>query len=965
MANADEYVDLEIRTGGSGSWTFLQRFGGPSDDSGSVSIPIDGYISGNTEIRFFTSSSANMGNGDDFYADNLEIEACANVVPVCSASFRDEFSIVSYGNNNGDTNFTGNWDEYEGTSLTIPEGSPNPSAGHIRITGGQLVMNNYSPESANAPGVERELNLLGFTSATFSFDFTTSGGVDADDSILVQASANGGSSWSLLENISGIGDTTGSKSYDLTPFISSNTKIRLRFNTTINTGACCYGGSPETISFDNINIDASGNCPTVDHYAISHSGIGVTCEAQAVVVTPHDASDIAVAPSSSTTINLSTSIANDGWALRNGSGTFTPPDQYTFDGTETSVEFWLTKTSATTSPHMDIDITDGAATDLDGNATEDPNIEFRDTAFRFYADGINNAIGSQIAGKWSNDTSGIQTLTLRAVQTNTDNGACEARVTGPQTVSMAFECINPGSCKTNNGVTVIDSVIGGAGDALNDNPQGGPIIYSNVGLTFDINGIATWTMNYQDAGQISLHALLNIPASPPDPADILQGSSNTFTTIPAGICVSTPDVDSDCDPANASCSGFKRAGENFNLNIRAVGWETSGEANSGFCSGNAATPNFQLNNIALGHNLLAPVGVPGTIGLNLFDIIATDDGERTLTNQSFSEVGVINFFTPDLTYLGETIASSTSANIGRFYPDHFVLADMQLTNRSDLACASAFSYMEENFSVQYDLEAQNTTGATTVNYINGFAKLDSAVELNYGAVDLSLPTDLTSRLNVGVPVINFVAGRADNISDTLFLSRLATGPDGPFSLSVGIAPVDDDGVSLSGYNLDVSGGGNDHGLVQNTLINYGRMTVGNAYGSELLPLNMAIKAQFFDSLSGSFIGAAIDNCTSFDASVDINLGAATYTASLTAADLGLTGAGNLVGGLASFVLHDNASSTVGPGVTGDVSFIKSVPLYLQYDWDGDLVFTDDPGAKASFGIFGGNSRQIYYRQIYR
>ncbi|NNE62643.1 MAG: hypothetical protein HKN34_01045, partial [Gammaproteobacteria bacterium] len=100
--------------------------------------------------------------------------------------------------------------------------------------------------------------------------------------------------------------------------------------------------------------------PALDHYAISHAGTGVTCEAESVSIIAHDSLHNAVAPSSSTTIALSTTVANDGWALKTGSGIFTPPNQYTFDGNETAVEFWLTKLTAAI---IDIDVSDGTATD--------------------------------------------------------------------------------------------------------------------------------------------------------------------------------------------------------------------------------------------------------------------------------------------------------------------------------------------------------------------------------------------------------------------------------------------------------------------------------------------------------------------------------------------------------------------------------------------------------------------------
>ncbi len=706
-------------------------------------------------------------------------------------------------------------------------------------------------------------------------------------------------------------------------------------------------------------------CPSSgpDHYSISHSGIGVTCEAIAVQITAHDVSDVAMAPDSSTSITLSTSIANDGWALRTGNGSFTSPNQYTFDGIETSVEFWLTKITATTAPHMDIDVTDGSATDPDDGGTEDEVLEFRDTAFLF------NTINAQIAGKSSNINPGSQSLTLRAIQTNTTTGACEARLSGPQTIEMGFECINPDSCQINNGVTIIDDTIGGSGDTLNDNPLGGPITYSNVNLTFDGFGTATWSLNYLDAGQITLHANKTIPASGEDPEDTLSGSSDPFASIPAGLCVSSADTNADCVSGDASCTGFRGTGEDFNLEIKAVAWQTAGESDTDFCVGNAVTPNFRLTNINLGHNLIAPtpIGTAGTINVSAFDMSATDNGVHNIANQNASEVGVFSFVATAPDYFSATIAASTSANIGRFYPDHFVLENLLLTNRSILApCSSTFTYMDENFQVSYDLSARNAGGDITQNYTtaSGFAKLDST-ELNYGAVDLSGPTDLTTRVSVTIPNLDFISGVAAGQTDTLTLDRLTTGPDGPYSLTIGIAPQDDDTVQLNVLDLDVDGDAvDDHGVLGDTTIYYGLLSIDNAHGSELLPLTVGIRTLYFDSSTGTLIPNGVDNCTAYDV-IAIDLAGAGYTSPLTATDLGLTGNGVLTGGTATFNLHDDVDTSAGPGVTGDVNYTMTVPGYLQFDWDGNALFTDNPNALATFGIYSGSDWQIYQRQIYQ
>lgn len=756
---------------------------------------------------------------------------------------------------------------------------------------------------------------------------------------------------------------------------NSNTTIDFGNNNTIS-GAIFSAGSVEVGTNTNFDyspsvqeevIEALGCTPVVagpDHYAISHGGIGVTCEAETVTISAHDASHLPVAPSSTTTITVSTSIVNDGWSLKSGNGVFDGSDRYTFDGVESAVEFWLRKTAATTAPHMDIDVFDGSASD---DAGEDPVLEFRDSALRFYANGVHNTIGTQIAGKSSAIVPGNQILTLSAVQANSDTGACEARITGTHTVQMAYDCVNPVNCKNHNGVDITDNTLAVA-TTIPDTLPG-----ANVDLVFDASGTAAWSLKYADAGKISLSAILNIAAVGNDPADTLNGTSNDFVSKPAGLCVTVPDVDADCPSPPPTdyfnCSRFKKAGETFNLRVEAVGWQGAGETNTDFCAGNAVTPNFALANIGIGQTLVAPAtATTGTLGVTSLDMLLSDDGTHTENNQTVSEVGVFTFTAtaPDYLDPGVTIAPSTSATVGRFYPDHFILSGQQLIDRSDLLCASAFTYMDENFQVSYSLTAIRLGGTSvadrTRNYTGNFARLDLPAELNYGAVDITGPTELTARLNTS-PVFAVSDGVID-ITDTVTFNRLLA-PDGPYTVSVGIAPVDDDGIQLQAYNLDVvAGGGNDHALIDTTGIRFGRLVVANAFGSELQPLNIAIKAQSYDTSTASFSVNSNDLCSPYNVS-NIDLSVATYTAPLTAAQLGLTGAGVVVSGTAQFSMHDDASSVAGPGVTGEVLYKMTVPPYLQFDWDGDAVFTDNPSAKATFGIFSGDSRQIYFRQIFQ
>jgi hypothetical protein len=62
----------------------------------------------------------------------------------------------------------------------------------------------------------------------------------------------------------------------------------------------------------------------------------------------------------------------------------------------------------------------------------------------------------------------------------------------------------------------------------------------------------------------------------------------------------------------------------------------------------------------------------------------------------------------------------------------------------------------------------------------------------------------------------------------------------------------------------------------------------------------------------------------------------------------------------------------GTGNTGYIDittdlFITSFP-WLSFDWDGnntyDVSVDNSPKARASFGIYKGNSNQIYFREVY-
>jgi len=156
-----------------------------------------------------------------------------------SQTVRDEFGTVSYGNNDGTMNWSNFWQEFGDT------GSSGASDGRIQVTGGELRMCDR-PDSGNRPGVWREADLSGATSATFSFDYRTSGNLEDNDRLRVRV--YNGSSWRTLQTFSN--DGSGSPSYDITSDISANTRVRFQVQRN------CHG-SDEYFYVDNAEIEVT------------------------------------------------------------------------------------------------------------------------------------------------------------------------------------------------------------------------------------------------------------------------------------------------------------------------------------------------------------------------------------------------------------------------------------------------------------------------------------------------------------------------------------------------------------------------------------------------------------------------------------------------------------------------------------------------------------------------------------
>ena len=242
------------------------------------------------------------------------------------------------------------------------------------------------------------------------------------------------------------------------------------------------------------------------------------------------------------TVSLSTSTAHGVWSLVTGSGSMANSSRrgngvYAFSAADLGVVvLGLRDTFAETT---NINLTHGIWSE---DPAEDDDIVFARSGFNFLANAANNTIGTQIGGKASNVAPGAQTLELQAVKTSDDTGACEAALTGANTIEFAFECENPAICMA--------SQVDISGTNITDNAGGSALSYSGVSLDFGnaTDGTATFTLSYPDVGQLQLHARLRFKPS----GEWMLGASNQFVVRPFALHVTATD-----NPAATSPSAFE------------------------------------------------------------------------------------------------------------------------------------------------------------------------------------------------------------------------------------------------------------------------------------------------------------------------------------------------------------------------------------------------------------------------
>jgi hypothetical protein len=937
---SNDIASVAISSDGGANWTTLGTYNDDISSWRPFSFDISAYISSNTRVRFRiedqSGSSCCFGPADEI----LQVEDIQIITDPSS----------TYGNNDGTLLFATDWIESDGTG---------PNDGEVSTYLGALYM--YG-DSRSVTTFSRTMDLSPYDDAVLTFDYEAIGSVDADDQVEVEV--NDGSGWTNVETITG--NVSGQSSINLKDYLSANTQIRFVIDDPGNGGNCCYNTNDEVFKIDNVDVTvySVSSCIGVDHFSISHGGVGVNCEPEPVTITAKDSVGNTVVDYVGT-ITIDTSTSNGDWTLQTGSGSFTSigsdtgQAEYAFSASDSGTVILNLSDTHVESLSVDVDDAQGVSeTSNAATASDDPVLSFARAAFKFiYGTGsppASEIIPVQTSGRPMAQSLGYDPLKIRAITTDLDTAECTALFTGSTAVDLALECITPSNCSNVSGSEFVAS-----STVIPENSSGSVTSYQSVNIVFDAAGTGTLTdLNYGDAGRINLRARYQQAGE-----DVL-GSSQNIDVVPAGFCIQTTDGNSDCNGPNyETCSVFKKAGELFNLTVTAQGWLSDGDGD--FCDNNFLTPSFE-SDLDLSPQLIAPSG--GNLGaINLSKVNLT--GGAYSGNLSWNEVGVLALQAGGNNYLSSVLPTSTSANFGRITPFEFYITAQD--NGTYMDGQTDFTYIGQtdlsgNGVIQYgsqpwiDFISRDANGNTILNYLTGgfFKNPDGAYSVSTATLgeDGSTPLAITASFDTPTYAYNaatYTYRLTLSANDHYLFDRDNNALVAPFTNDIQIALdsfVDDDGIAASNLVTLSPAGGE---------IRYGRMNINNAFGPETEALNQTWQAQYYNGTD--FVLNVLDVDTTIDSSNLVG-GSIVITDTgnganpLQAGDSTLSGSQTLVQGLGELTWSVPVSNRY-----GSFDFEYDAPDWLEYDWSGSG--NEDPTASVSFGRYRGHDKVIYWKEI--
>lgn len=707
-------------------------------------------------------------------------------------------------------------------------------------------------------------------------------------------------------------------------------------------GQIDIGGGQSAATYDPnaINqVDFGGACipdePTVvlDHIRIIHPGVGLTCQASDLQV-------LACADSGCDSLYpdpVDLTLQPAGWL---------PAQNVTVTGAanlqfQRSAEETVTLGVSSVSPAPDNNVVCIAP---DGSGSCD--MTFRDVAFVF------DLPPDLIAGEEG------KTFSMAALETDENTGQCTALFAGEtRTIEFGTNYLDPGP--TNREASfptwIDDNQVATEG-----------VAQTGVQITFDGDGVARdIPIRYNDAGHNSLLARYE-EHSQPDGGTLLIEGAGEYVSVPLGLCLIP---EQQCSSADLNCSNTLPAGVPFTVTPRAYR-DAPGVASLS-CADKPPAPSFALDDVPVSYQLLFPAaGEPGDL---LEDTLDYGAGDQSLT---LTEVGVFSINTEAVGegyHLDRDVPASDTAMTARMVPDQLVLtveSDGELSPDCGNFVYTGQSFGWDSFGIpELRVEALNgqSSRQPTLNYTNpevivqlGAERFvvevpgaDNEVTLEDSA---STPVRFRSEPDPGAGPDLLSTGNRDSVTDGVVRYRFnstdefvypksAASRIDPFSpdLTFLLQPMtDEDDVPVTG----IAAAGEPINPIAGFPVRYGRLSPQNVYGPENIEeLQMPLQMEYWTGTRFVLNGA--DSCTLWN-TANITGNTAVHH------DL-VTADGTFAGGLGGpLVLEAN-------GTEGTDTLTWTVEDWRKDDLDGDGVL-DPPAATATFGVYRGHDRVIYWRE---
>ena len=766
------------------------------------------------------------------------------------------------------------------------------------------------------------------------------------------------------------------------------------------------------------DMNATNPCASVlDHFEVSAAATASVCAPTPVTIRAALA-DNTTYTGYTGTIDIVTSSGHGNWSINSGTGLLNPAShssddgvvQYTFvAGDNGEVELNLSNT------HADQLIV--TATENGGTATGASSIiTFSENALQ-----INIAPGFDtdfVAGR-------PHALEVEMLRLDPDTGNCGRFEAYDGDIDLKAWMLR----SANDAGGIAPELAGASGNTPLGNSAPAA---DNLTLGFSA-GLATTELLTYDVGQYSLWLrddtsglVVDINSQP----IALTGSSANYTVRPFGfdLQASSQRATPFNNPGatSAAGAGFVKAGETFDVNVRAVLHEAADDANNdGFpdagadLSGNGATPAFgnEGESVILSATLLQPApALLGVVdpGLDGGTTVTTFTNGVATASVRYDEVGIVQLDgqLQSGSYLGSSNVTGTISYVGRFYPDRFLVTDdgpsLRDGNDDSGNWTCDFTYQGQAFGFvsepQITVTAVNLLGVTTRNYGDAFWSLplpEHGIQLDpaspaSGSVCLDGVGGIATDCFVenSASVIRSWLGTTDydgigiysTGSHRFTINKTNDQPDAgdvPWDplLDYRILAAELTHTETNGDELcyQVSGTCADYLIddIGGTNLRYGRGWIDGGLGSVQTPLIMMLRLQYWDS-AATFVNNPDDNNACLGTLVvDTDFQLSNFTDNLNAGETSVEAASNLAGyslirlGAPGYEASGNPNSgrtlltwLLDTDTSDNDPGEACGEHWLCYDFDGDGL-RENPSGQAVFGDLSDTKPVLFLKESYR